>query len=169
MSGTRPRIESAPSVAVVAAAFLLALAALGLGPAPARAQVHLGPQLSLADDADFGLGGRLVAGVPEYRGFEAMGSFDLFFPEGPVDYWEINGNVLYNFEIPDLPSLRPYAGGGLNFAHVSGGFGAGDSDLGLNLLAGNKFPLQGFTPFTELRVELGGGEQFVLTGGVLFP
>lgn len=149
-------------------AVLFALVAAALGPTPSAAQVHLGPQLSLASDTDFGLGGRLVAGVPEYAGFEAMGSFDLFFPDAPADYWEINGNVLYNFEIPDLPSLRPYAGGGLHLARVSSDVG-GDTDLGLNLLAGNKFPLDGFTPFAELRVELGGGEQFVLTGGVLFP
>lgn len=139
----------------------------------ARAQVHLGPQISIADEADVGLGGRLVAGVEDYSGLEVIGSIDIFFPDGDFDYWEINGNAVYNFEIVGAPSLRPYAGGGLNVAHfdadddVPGG--DSDTDLGLNLLAGSKFPLEGFTPFVEVRGEISGGEQLVVTGGFLFP
>lgn len=151
----------------LAAAFSLIAAESG------RAQVHLGPQISLADDADVGLGGRLVAGVEDYAGLEVIASFDIFFPDGALDdYWEINGNAVYNFEIVGAPSLRPYAGGGLNIAH----FGYDDEDprdddteLGLNLLAGTKFPLEGLTPFVELRGEVSGGEQLVITGGLLFP
>lgn len=156
---------------------LLALAvALGSGLLvvdSARAQVHLGPQISIADHADVGLGGRLVAGVEDYSGLEVIGSVDIFFPDGDFDYWEINGNAVYNFEIVGAPSLRPYAGGGLNVAHtdfddeIPGG--DGDTDLGLNLLAGSKFPLEGFTPFVEVRGEISGGEQLVVTGGFLFP
>lgn len=140
----------------------------------AEAQVHLGPQISIADDADVGLGGRLVAGVEDYAGLEVIGSFDIFFPEGDYDYWEINGNAVYNFEIVGAPSLRPYAGGGLNVAHIgadddAGGDVDGDTELGLNLLAGTKFPLEGITPFVEVRGEVSGGEQLVITGGLLFP
>lgn len=139
----------------------------------ARAQVHLGPQISIADEADVGLGGRLVAGVEDYSGLEVIGSVDIFFPDGNFDYWEINGNAVYNFEIVGAPSLRPYAGGGLNVAHVDFDDdvpgGESDTDLGLNLLAGSKFPLEGFTPFVEVRGEISGGEQLVITGGFLFP
>ena len=43
-----------------------------------------------------------------------------------------------------------------------------DTDLGINLLAGTQFGTKAVTPFVELRVELAGGEQFVITGGLLF-
>lgn len=139
----------------------------------ARAQVHLGPQISIADDADVGLGGRIVAGVEDYSGLEVIGSVDIFFPDGNFDYWEINGNAVYNFEIVGAPSLRPYAGGGLNVAHFDFDDdipdGDSETELGLNLLAGSKFPLEGFTPFVEVRGEISGGEQLVITGGFLFP
>lgn len=154
-------------------AFAVAVTSGLLAVESARAQVHLGPQISIADEADVGLGGRLVAGVEDYSGLEVIGSVDIFFPDGDFDYWEINGNAVYNFEIVGAPSLRPYAGGGLNVAHVDFDDdvpgGQSDTDLGLNLLAGSKFPLEGLTPFVEVRGEISGGEQLVVTGGLLFP
>lgn len=150
----------------------LALLALG-GPAtPAEGQVHLGPQVSLGGDTDVGIGGRVVAGMPEYSGLEFIGSFDVFFPDG-YDYWEINGNLVHNFEVPEASSFRPYAGGGLNIAHYDRDDdrpGDGDdTDVGLNLLGGMKFPMEGVAPFVELRLTVEGGDQFVVTGGFLFP
>ncbi len=72
----------------------------------------------------------------------------------------------------EASSLAPYAGGGLNIAHKSKEFddgrSASDTDLGLNLLGGTQFGRGKVNPFVELRVELAGGEQFVLPGGVLF-
>lgn len=157
----------------LAAAFSLALAV------PADAQVHFGPQVSYADDADFGIGARVVAGVPDYAGFEVAGSFDYFFPDGDVDYWEINGNVLYNFAIEGVDSFRPYAGAGLNVARFDANvedtgipgfeFDGSSTELGLNLVGGGKFATDAaVTPFVEARLEIEGGEQFVLTGGLLF-
>lgn len=138
--------------------------------APSSAQVHLGPQLSLADDADLGIGGRIVAGVPQYAGVEFAGSFDVFFPDGDVDYWEVNANLIYNFEIREASVFRPYAGGGINIATADSPGRDSETDLGLNVLGGAKFPNEGpVTPFVELRGEIEGGEQFVLTAGVLFP
>ncbi len=141
--------------------------------APAEGQVHLGPQVSLADDADVGLGGRIVAGVPNYTGLEFAGSFDVFFPDGDVDYWELNGNVLHNFEVAGTTSFRPYAGGGLNLARFDrpDSFpGDDETELGLNLVGGTKFATESpATPYVELRLEIEGGEQFVITGGLLFP
>ncbi len=151
-------------------ALLLLLVPVG---AVCEEKIHIGGQISFADDADFGVGGRLMVGVPNSPGLEFLGSFDLFFPDGDVDYWEINANLIYNFPFPERLWPRPYTGGGLNIAHIDAGgrgFGRGeDTDLGLNLLGGVKLPLNHFTPFAEARVELEGGEQFVLTGGFLFP
>ena len=87
-------------------------------------------------------------------------------------YWELPGNLAYFFKVEASSSLAPYAGGGLNIAHKSKEFddgrSASDTDLGLNLLGGTLFGRGKVNPFVELRVELAGGEQFVLTGGVLF-
>ncbi len=144
----------------------------------AEAQVRFGAQGSWADDVDFGVGGRVVFGLNNIiKGtpLEGTASFDYYFPDGPLTYWEINGNVLY--AIPGVKgSLAPYVGGGLNVAHASvdlnipGISGASNTDIGLNIVGGTKFGMQGkrLAPFAEVKFELGGGEQFVLTGGVLF-
>lgn len=148
-------------------------------PGGLNAQLSIAPQVSWGDDVDFGLGGRVTLGLPiQDFPLEAIGSFDVFFPddEGDVDldYWEINLNAAYLFPIV-TPTVTPYVGGGLNIAHASvsvpegfGGLDGDDTELGLNLLGGVKFPLRNVTPYGELRIELGGGEQFVLTGGVAF-
>lgn len=142
-------------------------------PQTASAQAKIGPQASLGDDADFGLGGRAIVNLTDLEGWEAIGSFDLFFPDGPTDYWELNGNAVYNFQVEPTRSFFPYAGGGLNVAHTdfsdSPGAEGGDTDVGLNLLAGGKFNAPNVTPFVEVRVVVEGGQSVVVTGGILFP
>ena len=139
-------------------------------------QVRFGVQASFADDADFGIGARLEY-VPRalFRNAPVLSaaSFDWFFPDEPagvdLQYWEINYNIYYLWT---TDALRPYAGGGLNIAHASVDTGAGsasDTQVGLNLGGGLRFRTAGrLTPFIEARVELSGGEQFVLTGGLVF-
>ena len=148
---------------------------LMLLPATADAQVRLGPQLSFGDDTDIGIGGRALVNVVALQRWDFIGTFDVFFPDdGPnndVSYWEANGNLAYNFGIPGVPSLSPYAGAGLNIAHVSvenAGGDFDDTDLGINLFAGTQFRSRSVTSFAELRVVVEGGDQMVLTGGILF-
>lgn len=160
------------------------LAILLLVPTALHAQVGLGGQLSVADDADLGLGVRATFGLPTPTPLEIITTADYFFPDGAlgvdVSYWEINANLVYLFQIP-ASIIAPYAGGGLNFARASysvdlseidPGFPAvegSETDVGVNLLGGARFNLgSSITPFGELRIELGGGEQFVFSGGVLF-
>ncbi|MFP4235677.1 MAG: DNA polymerase III subunit alpha, partial [Nitriliruptoraceae bacterium] len=134
--------------------------------APSAAQVHLGPQISFGSDTDVGLGVRGVAGVPQYAGLEFAGSFNVFFPDPDFDFWELNGDLLYNFEIPEASVFRPYAGGGLNIARFSdiGPTDASDTELGINLVGGAKFPNDGpVTPYLEIRGVVEGSEQVVLT------
>ncbi len=138
-------------------------------------EVHVGGQLSYGDDSDFGLGPRVVFDDPSLGEFRIVGTFDLFFPDSPsgtdVDYWEINGNGIYDFQLRNSPNTIPYVGAGLNIAHASVGSGvlnASDTQLGINLLGGFEFVVGSVRPFVELRVELEGGEQFVISGGVLF-
>jgi opacity protein-like surface antigen len=153
---------------------VMAILFLAVGADSARAQdFRWGPELSLAEDADFGLGARIefdFDGPP----LTLIGSFDYFFPDpDDVDYWELNANLVYNFRIADAPSITPYAGGGLNIAHVSIDRGdsfddASDTDPGLNILGGVKFDAGPVTPFVEIKFEIEGGDQFIVTGGLLF-
>jgi hypothetical protein len=157
--------------------FLTALAVMFLfGATQLSAQIRVGGQLNFADDFDFGLGPRIVIADPALGEFRFIGTFDLFFPDSPTsgdfDYWELNGNVVYDFAITSAPKLTPYVGGGLNIAHFSssatGGLGSSDTELGVNILGGMEFNVGAVHPFVELRIELEGGEQFVVTGGILF-
>ena len=145
--------------------------ALLLLPATAEAQVRLGPQISFGGDTDFGIGARIVANVQSLRHWDFIGTFDVFFiddnPNFDRNYWEANGNLAYNFGIPEVPSLSPYVGGGLNIAHMSRA-DSDDTDLGLNLFVGTQFQGASITPFAEFRIVAEGAEQVVITGGFLF-
>jgi len=105
-------------------------------------------------------------------GLEGYASFDFFFPGNSVTYWELNPGVTYNITLAGLTGLSPYVGGGLNLAHISvdlGSFGsASDTKTGLNLLAGSRFGLGKMSAYAEGRFEVGGGERFVATFGILF-
>ncbi len=144
----------------------LSLALCFLAPSPLLAQLELGGQLSYADDTDLGVGGRVSLGLPSELGLRLLGSFDYFFPDGDFDYWEVNGNVAYPLPL-EAQAVSLYVGGGLNIAHAFNG--ASDTRIGLNLLGGVDYLVQTLRLYGELRLEVEGGEQFVLTGGVLFP
>lgn len=160
--------------------FLTTLAVMFLfGATQLSAQIRFGGQLNYGDDTDFGLGPRLVLADPALGEFRFIGSFDLYFPDDgggvDIDYWELNGNIVYDFEVTTAPKLTPYVGAGLNVAHVSVDLtspgltgGGSNTELGVNLLGGLEFGLGKIRPFVEIKVELEGGEQFVITGGVLF-
>lgn len=160
----------------------LTVIAAAVAAAPVRAQeivtvprspANLGIQASYAEDADFGIGVRyendlnkVISGMSPKLHF--ILAFDYFFPGDPVDtYYE--GNVNLTYQLGDMRrSIGPYLGGGLNIAHVEAG-GFDNTDLGLNILGGIRFRSASRTvPFVEVRFEAGGGEQFVITGGILF-
>jgi opacity protein-like surface antigen len=150
------------------------LAVLAFSATGAEAQ-RFGAQLNWADDMDLGIGARLelplnigAEGVLSYT--YLIGSFDYFFPDcDDCTYFEFNGNLAVPVNVES--SLNPYVGAGLNMARFSvdvAGSDVSNTDLGLNLLGGLKFALGGVSSFGEARFELGGGEQFVLTFGILF-
>ncbi len=155
---------------------------LALSPAALQAQLDVGAQASWAEDVDFGVGARgslrlPVASVP----LEATAAFDVFFPSiDGISYYEFNANVAYLIQVPNSP-VQPYVGGGLNFAIISADeitetilgqpivIGGGSStEVGLNILGGARFNMSPkLAPYGELRFEAGGGEQFVVTAGLL--
>ncbi|MEN8144359.1 MAG: hypothetical protein ABFS14_05350, partial [Gemmatimonadota bacterium] len=144
-------------------AFLLFLAGTAK---EAQAQARFGVQANIAEDFDFGVGARVALSPPGPSPIKLIGSFDLYFPDDPVDYWELNGNIVYVVPVQNS-AVAPYVGGGLNIAHASvdGVPFASDTEAGLNLLGGIEFG--GTVPiFVEAKVEVEGGEQFVVTGGI---
>lgn len=157
------------------------LIAVGLtGADPASAQARFGAQVNLADDFDFGVGVRAVVPLGSAFGasedeplgrLKGVASFDYYFWDCPgVDcsYFEINGNLLYPLMVE---GFDPYLGGGLNIARASVETSVGDvsdTEVGLNLLAGAEFDLGDLGAFAEIKGELAGGEQLVLTFGILF-
>jgi hypothetical protein len=133
-----------------------------------------GAQLSWGDDVDLGVGARLEANVGSSLSSTGIlsralfvGSFDYFFPGNDVTYWEANANLA----VPvGTSSLRPYLGAGLNLAHTSvdvGTVSASNNDLGLNLLGGIHLGSGKLQPYAEARFEAGGGEQLILTAGIM--
>lgn len=138
--------------------------ALTAGAGSADAQVHVGPQVNVASETDVGLGARLLANI-ESANLEFAGSADLYVPDGPVDYWELNANLFYHFHLPESPSVLPYLGGGLNVANFSNG--ATNTEAGLNAGGGIRFPLDEVSPYVEARTVLGDADQSVLTIGLL--
>ena len=163
---------------------LMAIVMVAAASAPAAAQTVFGPQISWGDDSDLGIGARLETPLSQLmtatdqesplNDMWLIGSFDWFFPGDAMEgmdltYWEINANLAYPF---DVEGLRPYAGGGLNIAHAGVDFedntffeDMSETEVGLNVLGGLKFLLGTLDAFAEARIELGGGEQFVLSGG----
>jgi opacity protein-like surface antigen len=177
------------AIGTVIGALLLAAPATA-----ANANLQFGPQASygagIDGNAGFGVGGRVVVDLAQKRrGLAFVGSLDYFLsPEGgaegqgltvDVSYVELNANLTHTFggggrRVKKVKTTRltPYAGLGLNLAHRSAsvegnGFDTSSSTtkIGLNLLGGLKITHQ---VFAELRGELGGGEQLLLTAGFLF-
>ncbi|CAN5871637.1 hypothetical protein BH23GEM9_BH23GEM9_28790 [soil metagenome] len=147
-------------------------------PSTGDAQVAFGPQLSWGSDSDIGVGGRAVIGIPQFRtGLELHVSGDYFFLDcggstSEVDCSWIEFNANAALPVPLAENLNTYVGAGLNVTRVKvdvGPFGsASNTEIGINVLGGLKFPMGGMTPFTEARFTIGGSEQFVLTVGLLF-
>jgi len=152
----------------------VAVAALCLAPAALAAQgaPRLGGELSFAQDANAGLGLRFEQPLLPFwtQDLRLDVTFDYYFPETPINYWELNGDLAWGFPISGS-RMSVYVGGGLNVARtgVTGAPGSGNTDLGINMLVGLRFPTgTRLTPYVELRPELGGGDRLVLTTGLMF-
>lgn len=132
-------------------------------------------------DSDFGVGARgefdlhgaLGSGSSIFSHAFIAATFDYFFPDcGGADcsWWEINPSLAVPLTVKS--KLEPYVGAGLNIAHVSADLGSGfgsasNTDTGLNLLGGIRFPIAKQSGFAEARMASGGSDQFTLTVGIL--
>jgi len=144
---------------------LCAAALLALLPTAGQGQVLLGPTLAWHDDADFGLGATVGFELPSLsEGVGFLGDFLLFFPNG-MDYFELNGNVTYDFPRPGS-TATPFALAGLNLSHASVDAGplgdVSDTEVSLNLGGGIAFDAGKFRPKAGGRFIIGDGTSFVL-------
>lgn len=165
-------------IACATATLLFAIAA------PAAAQIYVSPEVAFASDFNIGVGFGVEVPVEEVNDrFSIHGNALYFFPgesaeeipgvDADVDYWELNANGRFRIPLADQ-SWTPYLGAGLNIGRVSGSVsidGVGSTketstELGVNVLGGVQFGDGASRPFVEGRYELGGGEQFVLSGGI---
>lgn len=130
----------------------------------------MGTQASVAQETRIGIGGRAHLDGLAGEAIEAAASLDYFVPDATTEYVELNGNVRLRLPTPGAPVLRPYLGSGLNYARRSGGAeGESGAAVGLNLAAGLRFEATGSpVPFAEFRRTEGGGDQWVVSAGLLF-
>jgi hypothetical protein len=148
-------------------------AALGLAPSVVQAQgATLGPALGYHDDFDFGVGAVLSLPVPaidERANFVA--DFLYFFPDSDfVDYFELNANLTFDFVV-EGSSVVPFALGGLNIALPSvevGNVSESSTELGLNVGGGIRFDVGTLRPSVGFRLEIEGGDGYVIFATVPF-
>jgi hypothetical protein len=152
----------------------ICLTALALAPTTAVGQVSIGGQGSWGDKTDFGVGARATLDLtPEFIPVALIGTYDWFFPEDPpgedLSYWEANANVVYVQRVYE--DAVSYVGAGLNVATLEREIlettvKDSSTELGVNLVGGIRYKFTQLMPFFELRYEISGGEQFVLTAGI---
>lgn len=149
----------------------LTVAAFAAVPATAQAQVSFGATAAYHVDAEaLGVGAGVYAPLATlHENVSIMGEFLWFFPDG-FDYFEINGNLLYDF-VTDA-SVTPFALGGLTIGRTSvdtgvSGFDASSTDVGLNLGGGVTFGESSLRPQVGGRLELRDGSGFVIFGTVM--
>ena len=155
-------------------------------PAGVHAQAFtIGPSVGFHGEADFGIGGYISFPLENVSDNLAInGSFGLFFPSGAsigttevdLDYWEANADLVYT--IPIDASITPFALAGLNLASLGGGvsselleddISASDTEIGFNLGGGIVFASESVVPFVGAKVEVGGGDSFMVFGGIGIP
>lgn len=153
--------------------FLLAGLACLIGAQPAQGQISLGPQLGWSNDWDLGLGARVELGLANTLGIQNGPFANLYGTASGTYFWwrsfwsliELNPNVAVPFEIGR--SLTPFVGTGLQLTRFRIRSDV-ETDVGLNILGGVKYPVFGLTSFAEAKVVLGGNRDFTISGGVLF-
>lgn len=152
--------------------FAMTCGAVLIAPSTVRAQVTVGPLAAFHDDdIDFGVGA--FASIPAASlspGLSVAPSFVLYFPDG-ASFFEVNGDIVYEFDMPSETSALPFVMAGLNVARLSldNVFGSfSETELGLNLGGGIKFRSEKLAPFVGAKFKTGDFDGFVIFGGVGF-
>ena len=147
-------------------AFALGLA---LSPSAAAAQTHVaaGPRLGfdVANVEEMLIGVEARIGHADLA-IEVQPALDVYLAE-QGSFVTLSANVLYLVPVDDA-RFTPYTGAGLGFSFYDVD-GTDQSDTGLNLVGGVRFPTElAFTPFVQTQVTLGEVDLIAISGGVLF-
>jgi len=144
----------------------------------ARAQtpnIEIGPRLSFdlaGDIQEFAIGFDSRLSIPTLP-VKFNGTFDYYFVDRNLTFYQIGFNVLVPFSIPN-PALAPYVGGGFGISRLSVdngrflSFDNGITDTGLNIIGGAIFKASGLKPFAQAQLTIGDIDLFTITGGLLF-
>lgn len=134
-------------------------------PSTVSAQATLGPALAYHDDYKLGVGVGLNVPIQEFdEGVAILADFFYFFPDGSINYLELNGNLTYSFALDRSP-VTPFALAGANISNTSEDVtDASRTEVGLNLGGGLYFALGRVRPTVGAKIEVGGGRGFVLFG-----
>ena len=153
----------------------VALAGMLVARGAAQAQMQAGPFLAYHDDLEaIGVGGFVGIPLPQLApGFAIVPNAVIFFPDDPLSFLEINGDLMYTFPVSEDSPVAPFAFGGLNWARSSIDFGGtlgsvSDSDIGLNLGGGVNFNAGSLNPFAGAKFEIHDNTGLVIFGGVSF-
>jgi hypothetical protein len=151
------------------AGWLVLFTGLLLMAAPdASAQARLGPELTIADDVDFGIGARAFFPISSvHRNMEIGAFLDIYFPGNDASYFELGGTWYYLFPLADNANLVPKVGAGMTVGRFSRDE-RDNTEVGIHLLGGLEFPLPTIQPYLEAGAGLGDIPDFFLRGGISF-
>ena len=146
---------------------------IGLASSEANAQVRFGGGLAYGEGiSDIGISANALFDLG--GSIDVQPSFTYFLTSSLTTFWEINGDVHYNFS--DSESTDFYAIGGLNVTHFGVNldiFGVQASgavnEIGANLGLGATFNKgANISPFAELKYVVSNIDQLVISAGVRF-
>ena len=147
----------------LAALALTSIAVTGMELQAQTHRSHIGPHVSYNFDAEeIGLGAQFSA--PISRFLEFYPSFDYYLVD-PGSLWALNADLKVRVAGENLEWL--YLGGGLNITRASFR-GEGNTDAGLNLLAGFETIAGSVHPYGELRLSFADGSTVQLAFGLNF-
>lgn len=138
---------------------------VALLPSAARAQATLGPAIAYHNDFKLGIGAGLNVPIQEFgQGVAILADFFYFFPDGSLNYLELNGNLTYSFPLDRSP-VTPFALAGANVSNTADDFtDTSRTEVGLNVGGGLYFALGRVRPIVAAKLEIGGGRGFVVFG-----
>lgn len=142
---------------------ILAVSAFALTPG-LHAQVSVGPTVGWENDLGVGIGATARAPLASLgEGVGLMADLLLFFPD-LGDYFELNGNLTYDFPLEESTVL-PFVLAGLTIGRSSVeilGQSVSNTAVRLNVGGGIEFDAGNVRPSAGLRIEFADGDAFVL-------
>lgn len=135
---------------------------IGLGGKEAAAQNSFGVNVGYNLDAEeFFAGAQARFGTPSIP-IVINPSIETYFIDN-VTWLQIDVNALYHIGRDYTTTFTPYFGAGLGIDAIEG-----NTDAGLNLIAGADFGKGRMRPFTEARININDGTNVGVRGGLLF-